>query len=71
MAFFYGCFTRQGEHLSQSNAEFDQSLKRRNPEWGVRDVDDVAMAAKARGLEISQIIDMPANNLSLILRRAG
>ncbi|NND50594.1 MAG: DUF938 domain-containing protein [Rhizobiales bacterium] len=71
MVFFYGCFSRGGEHLSPSNADFDHSLKRRNPQWGVRDTDDVAAAARARGLELAQIIDMPANNLALVLRPAG
>jgi pyruvate-formate lyase-activating enzyme len=52
---------------------FDQSLKSRDPSWGVRDLEAVCKAADEQGLELVEKIEMPANNLSLLFRkrRAG
>ena len=47
-------------------SNFDQSLRSRNPDWGVRDLEAVIKEAKACGLEIYDKIEMPANNLSVI-----
>ena len=52
-----------------SNLAFDASLKSRDPRWGIRAVEDVTKAAATEGLTLDRLIDMPANNLSLILRR--
>lgn len=65
----YGPFMRDGRHTSDGNAAFDADLKRRNPAWGVRDVADVTAAAAAHGLALDRIDEMPANNLTLTLRR--
>lgn len=64
----YGPFMRNGSHTAPSNAAFDQSLKLRNPEWGVRDLQDVAAAARKAGLERHAIFEMPANNLTVVFR---
>ncbi|MGI9381914.1 MAG: DUF938 domain-containing protein [Methyloligellaceae bacterium] len=64
----YGCFKRDGVHISQSNVAFDASLRREDPSWGVRDVDEVADAAAAEGLALDEVVAMPANNLVLVLR---
>jgi SAM-dependent methyltransferase len=66
----YGPFSRGGDYLSQSNVQFDAALRHRDPSWGLRDVDDVATAARAEGLDLAEIIAMPANNLMLMLTRA-
>ena len=55
--------------LRSSNAEFDASLRARNAAWGVRDLDDVAACAREKGFGEPQIVEMPANNLSVIFRR--
>lgn len=68
--YIYGPFMRDGQHTSSSNEEFDRSLKHRNPDWGLRDVTDVAACADAHGLVLDRVIEMPANNLSLALRLA-
>ena len=64
----YGPFSRGGAHTAPSNAAFDASLKQQNPEWGVRDLDDVAAVAQESGLSIDRVVDMPSNNSCVILR---
>jgi hypothetical protein len=57
--FFFNYFRRN----------FDQSLKSRDPSWGVRDLEAVCEAADEQGLELVETIEMPANNLSLLFRK--
>ena len=65
----YGPFARGGE-IAPSNARFSEDLKRRDPRWGVRDLDlDIVPFAQKAGLSVADIIDMPANNLSVIFQR--
>jgi hypothetical protein len=65
----YGPFKRDGRHTAPSNAAFDASLRNSNPEWGVRDLADLAALAKNVGLILSNSIEMPANNLVLVFTR--
>jgi hypothetical protein len=67
--FVYGPFTRDGAHTSDGNAAFDASLRQRDPRWGYRDVADVSSLAAAAGLERVAVVDMPANNFSLVFRK--
>jgi cyclopropane fatty-acyl-phospholipid synthase-like methyltransferase len=67
--FTYGAYTRDGRHTAPSNEAFDASLKARNSAWGVRDVADVERAAVAQGLLLHEIVEMPANNLSLVFQK--
>lgn len=67
--FFYGPFKRGGEHTAPSNAAFDESLRSRDPDWGVRDLDEVQREAEARELRLREVVEMPANNLSVIFER--
>lgn len=69
--FLYGPFMRGGKHTAPSNEQFDQNLKSRNSEWGVRDMDDVQSLAEKGGLMLEEIVTMPANNFTLIFRRQG
>jgi SAM-dependent methyltransferase len=69
--FFYGPFMRGGKHTAPSNAAFDADLKRRDPRWGVRDVDDLVSQAAPHGLELRDVMVMPANNLSLVFVKAS
>ena len=66
--YLYGPYKQNGEHIAPSNAAFDQSLQAQNPEWGVRNLEDVITAAKARNLTLRQALSMPANNLSLVFK---
>jgi SAM-dependent methyltransferase len=67
--FLYGPFRERGQHTAPSNAAFDESLRARNREWGVRDLDDVATLASRHGLALEERVAMPANNLSVVFRR--
>lgn len=69
--YLYGPFQQGGEHTAPSNAAFDASLRQRNPEWGVRDLEDVISVAKKQGFIVQEIVAMPANNLSVIFVRQG
>ncbi len=66
----YGPYKRNGEHTSQSNEAFDASLKARNPEWGIRDIEVITKLAENSGFLPPEIIPMPANNFSLIFKRS-
>lgn len=67
--YFYGPYKRNGEHTAPSNASFDHFLRDRNPLWGVRDLEKVVETAAAQNLKLQQVIEMPANNLSVIFSR--
>jgi hypothetical protein len=67
--YLYGPFKRDGQHTAPSNTAFDEDLRRRNPDWGVRDVGEVRAAATEAGFGPPGIIPMPANNLSVVFRR--
>ena len=65
----YGPFRRTGVDTAPSNEAFDASLRARAPSWGLRLLEDVAEAARPHGLKLEQVIEMPANNLSVIFRK--
>jgi hypothetical protein len=65
----YGPFLEDGNAV-QSNLEFDASLKRRNPEWGLRELADVTRVADAHGLRRQQVVRMPANNLIVVFAKS-
>ena len=67
--FLYGPYRLQGRHTSPSNEAFDAWLKAQNPEWGVRNLEDVVHHASTVGLELEQTHDMPANNLVVVFRK--
>ena len=67
----YGPYLVEGEPTAPSNVAFDADLRRRNPAWGLRRLGDVVDAAEAAGLAFEQRVDMPANNLVLVFRRAA
>jgi hypothetical protein len=66
----YGPDKRGGAHTAPSNDAFDASLRARNPDWGVRDLEAVAALAAAHGFSEPVVEAMPANNLSLVFRLA-
>ncbi|MFZ5747244.1 MAG: DUF938 domain-containing protein [Pseudomonadota bacterium] len=64
----YGPYLRDGVATAPSNLAFDQSLKARDVRWGIRRVEDVGAATA--GLTLDRLVEMPANNLMLVYRRA-
>jgi cyclopropane fatty-acyl-phospholipid synthase-like methyltransferase len=69
--YLYGPYSLQGRHTAPSNAAFDRALRAYDPEWGVRDLAEVARVAEEHGLELAETAEMPANNLSVVFRRRG
>lgn len=67
--YMYGPFRVNQSHTAASNESFDESLRARNPLWGVRDLEAVAEAAAKEGLLLERKVTMPANNFSLLFYR--
>lgn len=67
--FLYGPYRRGGRHTSPGNEAFDAALRAEDPEWGLRDVEGVIGEAKREGFVLREIVEMPANNLSVVLGR--
>lgn len=65
----YGPYRETDVETAPSNLAFDESLKDRDPAWGLRDRDDVVQAALDQGLALTRRVAMPANNLMLLFRR--
>jgi len=68
--YLYGPYRRHGHHTAASNEQFDAWLKTRDPSFAVPDLETIALQAQARGLLLEHVVEMPANNLSVVLRRA-
>jgi SAM-dependent methyltransferase len=69
LLYLYGPYREADIPLAPSNADFDQNLKARNPEWGLRALEDVSQLARDHGLRLTLRVEMPANNLSLLFRK--
>ena len=67
----YGPYLVDGEPVAPGNAAFDADLRARNPSWGLRRLADVLAQAGAVGLHLHEWVQMPANNLLLVLERAA
>jgi hypothetical protein len=65
----YGPWLTDSIPTAPSNRAFDSDLRRRNPEWGLRRVEDFAAEAGRRGFELVEQQQMPANNLMLLFRK--
>lgn len=61
----YGPY-RVKNFMVESNVKFDESLRERNSEWGVRDLEAVEAVAQQHGMRIQETIEMPANNLCVV-----
>lgn len=65
----YGPYFREGCETAPSNLAFDESLRARNGEWGIRWLEDVTALAQGQGFALKAVHEMPANNLTLVYRR--
>jgi hypothetical protein len=66
----YGPWILPGVETAESNWAFDASLRERNPDWGLRRLEDL-VAAAGSDFAAPEVIEMPANNVTLVLRRAN
>jgi SAM-dependent methyltransferase len=67
--FLYGPYRRDGTHTAPSNEAFDAQLRQKNSDWGVRDLESLEKLGQSVGLSLDEVVEMPANNFSLIFRR--
>jgi SAM-dependent methyltransferase len=65
----YGAYIRDGVPTAPSNLAFDESLKARNPQWGLRTLEAVRAEAERNGLVFERLFEMPANNLTIVFRK--
>jgi SAM-dependent methyltransferase len=69
LLYLYGPYKIGGAHTAPSNQDFDAYLRRQNPAWGIRDLDEVTALAGGNGFTLIETVAMPANNLSVIFAR--
>jgi SAM-dependent methyltransferase len=62
----YGPYVETDWPTAPSNLAFDESLRSRDPAWGLRRLDDVVALAARHDLRLAERIEMPANNLTLV-----
>lgn len=67
--YMYGAYREGGKYLGAGDQAFDEALRLRDPEWGLRDVLEVEKVAAGHGLVLESRVAMPKDNLSLIFRR--
>jgi hypothetical protein len=67
--FLYGPFLVDGRFTTESNRQFDQGLRQRNAEMGVRDISALESLAGRHQMILECRLDMPANNFILIFRK--
>lgn len=67
--YLYGPYRRGGLHTAPSNAAFERALQVQDARFGIRDIGDVEVEGALNGLHLEEVIEMPANNFSLVFRR--
>lgn len=67
--FLYGPYRVADRPTAASNEAFDEALRARNPQWGLRWLHDVQTEAESNGFGLDRVVDMPANNLSVVFRK--
>ncbi|HSF93862.1 MAG TPA: DUF938 domain-containing protein [Thermohalobaculum sp.] len=65
----YGAFKEGGQHTGEGNAAFDAGLRADNPDWGIRDIGEIAALAASAGLGGAQVARLPSNNLLVAFPR--
>jgi hypothetical protein len=69
--FLHRPYRRHGGHTAASNEAFDVQLRATDPDWGVRDLEAVIKFACTVEFELVEVVDMPANNFSVLLKKTG
>lgn len=65
----YGPFNIDGDFTSESNKQFDASLRSQDPKMGIRELEKLHDFAADQGLTRSSLFAMPANNFLAVWRR--
>jgi len=65
----YGPFNYEGQFTSESNREFDQSLKARDEKMGIRDFEEVCTVMQSAGFDLKHDHEMPAKNRLLVFEK--
>jgi hypothetical protein len=71
LLYLYGPYLRENVQTAPTNLAFDASLRSRDSQWGLRRAEDVIAVADAEGMRFDRLIEMPANNLSLLFRKGA
>ena len=69
--YLYGPYWVEGQPTAESNHDFDAWLRAQDPAWGILDLGMVTELAARHGLSLTEVVPMPANNLSVVYHRAG
>jgi SAM-dependent methyltransferase len=64
----YGPFRRAGVATAASNEAFDANLRRRDPRWGLRQLESVVELAARHGVQLERVSELPANNIAVVFR---
>lgn len=67
--YLYGPYRIDGRPTAPSNQAFDASLRARDPAWGLRTTSAMRQLGEQHGFDFTEMVDMPANNFSLVFRR--
>ena len=67
----YGPYRRVGVETAEGNEAFDASLRAQDTRWGLRALEEVASEAGRAGFGEPDVVEMPANNLTVVFRRMG
>ena len=67
--YLYGAYKVDGEYTAPSNKDFDETLRKTDPEWGLRELREVEREAEKNCLFLKDVVDMPANNLSVVFQK--
>jgi hypothetical protein len=67
----YGPFNQDGEFTSESNRDFDASLRKQDASMGIRNLEDLEALAELAGMQRHCLYAMPANNYIVIWHRLG
>jgi len=71
LLYLYGPYRREDVATAPSNETFDADLRRRDARWGLRMLEEVSALTAAHGFGPAKVVEMPANNLSVLYRRKG
>jgi cyclopropane fatty-acyl-phospholipid synthase-like methyltransferase len=67
----YGPFRYHGRHTAAGNERFDAELRTRDPQSGIRDIEEVTRLAADHALRLAADHDLPANNRLLQFVRSA